>query len=139
MSFTKTFVTTALAIAIGCSSWALPLSLTADARSVSGQSRSISIIAIAGGASIAIDQLPIEAQRTIKLINQGGPFPYPRKDGTVFGNFERRLPAAPRGTYHEYTVPTPGISSRGAKRIITGRSVKYYTPDHYKSFQQVRE
>jgi ribonuclease T1 len=131
MSFTKTFVITALAIAIGCSSWALPLSLTADARSVSGQSRSISMV--------AIEQLPIEAQRTIKLINQGGPFPFPRKDGTVFGNFERRLPAAPRGTYHEYTVPTPGISSRGAKRIITGRSVKYYTPDHYQSFQQVRE
>ncbi len=129
MSFTKTLVTTALAIAIGCSSWALPLSLTADARGVAG--RSIPVV--------AIDQLPIEAQRTIKLINQGGPFPYPRKDGTVFGNFERRLPAAPRGTYHEYTVTTPGVSSRGARRIITGRSVKYYTPDHYQSFQQVRE
>jgi ribonuclease T1 len=131
MSFTKTLVTTALAIAIGCSSWALPLSLTADARGGAGQSRSIPVV--------SIEQLPIEAQRTIKLINQGGPFPYPRKDGTVFGNFERRLPSAPRGTYHEYTVPTPGISSRGAKRIITGRSVKYYTPDHYQSFQQVRE
>jgi ribonuclease T1 len=131
MSFTKTFVTTALAIAIGCSSWALPLSLTADARGAAGQSRST--------PTVSIDQLPIEAQRTIKLINQGGPFPFPRKDGTVFGNFERRLPAAPRGTYHEYTVPTPGISSRGAKRIITGRTVKYYTPDHYQSFQQVRE
>jgi ribonuclease T1 len=129
MSFTKTLVTTALAIAIGCSSWALPLSLTADARGVAG--RSIPVV--------AIDRLPTEAQRTIKLINQGGPFPYPRKDGTVFGNFERRLPAAPRGTYREYTVPTPGISSRGAQRIITGRSVKYYTPDHYQSFQQVRE
>ena len=136
MSFTKTLVTTALAIAIGYSSWAMP-SLTADARSVAG--RSIPAVSIAGGASVAIDQLPIEAQRTIKLINQGGPFPYPRKDGTVFGNFERRLPAAPRGTYREYTVPTPGISSRGARRIITGRSVKYYTPDHYRSFQQVRE
>jgi ribonuclease T1 len=131
MSFTKTFVTTALAIAIGCSSWALPLSLTADARSISGQDRAIPVV--------SIEQLPIEAQRTIKLINRGGPFPFPRKDGTVFGNFERRLPAASRGTYHEYTVPTPGISSRGAQRIITGRSVKYYTPDHYQSFQQVRE
>jgi ribonuclease T1 len=129
MSFTKTLVTTALAIAIGCSSWVLPLSLTANARGVAG--RSIPVV--------AIEQLPIEAQRTIKLINRGGPFPYPRKDGTVFGNFERRLPAAPRGSYREYTVPTPGISSRGARRIITGRSVKYYTPDHYQSFQRVRE
>jgi ribonuclease T1 len=131
MSFTKTFVTTALAIAIGCSSWALPLSLTADARGVAGPNRSIPVV--------SIEQLPIEAQRTIKLINQGGPFPYPRKDGTVFGNFERRLPSAPRGSYREYTVPTPGISSRGAKRIIAGRSVKYYTPDHYQSFQRVQE
>ncbi len=131
MSFTRTFVTTALAIAIGCSSWALPCSLTAAARDVTEQSRSI--------PAVSINQLPIEAQRTIKLINQGGPFPYPRKDGTVFGNFERRLPAAPRGTYREYTVPTPGISSRGARRIITGSSIKYYTPDHYQSFQRVRE
>jgi ribonuclease T1 len=131
MSFAKTLVTTALAIVIGCSGWALPVSLTADARSMTGQARSIPVV--------SIDQLPIEAQRTIKLINQGGPFPYPRKDGTVFGNFERLLPAAPRGTYREYTVPTPGISSRGAKRIITGRSVKYYTPNHYQSFQRVKE
>lgn len=131
MSFTKTVVTTALAIAIGCSSWALPWSLTADARGGAGQNRVIPVV--------SVEQLPIEAQRTIQLINQGGPFPFPRKDGTVFGNFERRLPAAPRGTYHEYTVPTPGISSRGARRIITGRNIKYYTPDHYKSFQQVRE
>jgi ribonuclease T1 len=131
VSFTKTFVTTALAIAIGCSGWALPFSLTADARGEAEQSRST--------PAVSINQLPIEAQRTIKLINQGGPFPYPRKDGTVFGNFERRLPTAPRGTYREYTVPTPGISSRGARRIITGSSVKYYTPDHYQSFQRVRE
>jgi ribonuclease T1 len=130
MSFTKTFFSTALAIAVGCSSWALPWSF-AEARSVSGSTKSIS--------TVSVDQLPIEAQRTIKLINQGGPFPFPRKDGTVFGNFERHLPAATRGTYHEYTVPTPGISSRGARRIITGRSIKYYTPDHYQSFQQVRE
>jgi ribonuclease T1 len=128
MSLTKTVVTTALAIAIGCSSWVLPWSLpsTAEAR----------IVAI---PTVSIEQLPIEARRTIRLINQGGPFPFPRKDGTVFGNFERLLPIAPQGTYREYTVPTPGISSRGARRIITGRSVKYYTPDHYQSFQQVRE
>jgi ribonuclease T1 len=131
MSFTKTWINAALVIAIGCSSWALPVSVqSADARS----------IPVSRGTmpTVSIDKLPIKAQRTIKLINQGGPFPYP-KDGAVFGNFERRLPAAPRGTYREYTVPTPGASNRGARRIITGRSVKYYTPDHYRSFQQVRE
>jgi ribonuclease T1 len=139
MSFTKTWINAALVIAIGCSSWALPLSEQgADARSIPVPRGTMPTVSIARDASISIDKLPIEARRTIKLINQGGPFPYP-KDGAVFGNFERRLPTAPRGTYREYTVPTPGASNRGARRIITGRSVKYYTPDHYRSFQQVRE
>jgi ribonuclease T1 len=132
MSFTKTWIfNTALVIAIGCSSWALPLSVhTAEATSIP--------VAQGTQPTVAIDKLPIEAQETIRLINRGGPFPY-RKDGTVFGNFERRLPVAPRGTYREYTVPTPGVSSRGARRIITGRNIKYYTSDHYRSFRQVRE
>jgi ribonuclease T1 len=131
MSFTKTWINAALVIAIGCSSWALPaLVQNADARSIPVPRGTM--------PTVSIDKLPIEARRTIKLIDQGGPFPYP-KDGAVFGNFERRLPTAPRGTYREYTVPTPGASNRGARRIITGRSVKYYTSDHYRSFQQVRE
>lgn len=87
---------------------------------------------------VSIQRLPVEAKNTIKLINQGGPFPY-HKDGTVFGNRERRLPAAVRGTYLEYTVPTPGARDRGARRIISGQNIKYYTPDHYRSFQQVQE
>lgn len=87
---------------------------------------------------VSIQRLPIEAKNTIKLINQGGPFPY-RKDGTVFGNRERRLPAATRGTYLEYTVPTPGATDRGARRIISGQNIKYYTPDHYRSFQRIQE
>jgi hypothetical protein len=58
--------------------------------------------------------------QTLRLIQQGGPFPYPRKDGSTFGNFERRLPSQPRGYYREYTVPTPGSRDRGARRIIAG-------------------
>lgn len=87
---------------------------------------------------VSIQRLPAQAQRTIRLINQGGPFPY-RQDGTVFGNRERRLPPAARGTYREFTVPTPGASNRGARRIIAGRNVKYYTSDHYRSFRRVQE
>jgi ribonuclease T1 len=71
---------------------------------------------------------------TWQLIERGGPYPYDR-DGIVFGNFERRLPAKLRGSYHEYTVPTPGVSSRGARRIVMGGpSDVYYTRDHYESF-----
>jgi ribonuclease T1 len=87
---------------------------------------------------VSIQTLPIEAQNTIGLINQGGPFPY-RQDGTIFSNRERRLPSAARGTYLEYTVPTPGSRDRGARRIITGQKIKYYTPDHYRSFQRIQE
>ena len=61
---------------------------------------------------ISADQLPREARETLRLIKQGGPFPYAR-DGTVFGNRERLLPARERGYYHEYTVKTPGARDRG--------------------------
>jgi hypothetical protein len=53
------------------------------------------------------------------LILSGGPFPY-SKDGSVFGNRERLLPAHPRGFYREYTVKTPGARNRGARRIVRG-------------------
>lgn len=88
---------------------------------------------------VALTQLPPEAARTLALIKQGGPFPY-RKDGSVFGNRERRLPAREQGYYREYTVPTPGAKERGARRIVAGReSEYYYTDDHYNSFRRIRE
>jgi ribonuclease T1 len=88
---------------------------------------------------VSIDRLPIEAKQTIETIERGGPFPY-SKDGTIFGNRERRLPMAPRGTYREYTVKTPGATNRGARRIITApQRVYYYTGNHYRSFSQVEK
>jgi ribonuclease T1 len=88
---------------------------------------------------VASSQLPPEVQQTLVLIKRGGPFPY-RKDGTVFGNRERRLPAREQGYYREYTVPTPGAKDRGARRIVAGReSEYYYTDDHYNSFRRIRE
>ena len=91
-------------------------------------------------AEIPVAQLPIEARATLSLIKQGGPFPYAR-DGIVFGNRERLLPAQARGYYREYTVPTPGSRNRGARRIIAGgRGAEYwYTADHYRSFKRVKE
>jgi ribonuclease T1 len=81
--------------------------------------------------------LPREALETISLIERGGPFPYPR-DGIVFMNRERLLPQHPGGYWHEYTVPTPGESDRGARRIIHGAGGEfYYTGDHYASFRRV--
>ena len=79
------------------------------------------------------------AKTTIGLIERGGPFPYPQKDGTVFGNFEKRLPVAARGYYREYTVPTPGTRNRGARRIIASQQREYYyTGDHYATFALIQ-
>lgn len=83
--------------------------------------------------------LPSEALDTLELIRRGGPFPH-RQDGTVFGNREGLLPAADRGYYREYTVPTPGERDRGARRIVTGGDPPaewYYTDDHYRSFRSI--
>ena len=83
--------------------------------------------------------LPPQAGETVRRIESGGPFPYPRNDGVVFGNYEGRLPQHQRGYYHEYTVPTPGSRDRGARRIVIGQGGEiYYTGDHYKSFRAVR-
>lgn len=93
-------------------------------------------------ASVALGQLPPEAQTTDRLIRAGGPFPY-AKDGTVFGNRERLLPVKPRGFYREYTVPTPSARNRGAKRIVCGGrqpaqpEACFYTDDHYASFRRI--
>lgn len=98
--------------------------------------------------TIDATHLPAEAQRTLRLIQTGGPFPYPHRDGSVFGNFEKRLPVRIRGYYREYTVPTPGSRDRGARRIIAGEGQTgdvrssgeyYYTNDHYRSFRRIRE
>lgn len=87
--------------------------------------------------SITAAELPREARDTLRLIKQGGPFPFPR-DGVVFGNREQRLPAQPRGYYHEYTVKTPGAHDRGARRIVCGQLPEcYYSDDHYRSFRLI--
>jgi guanyl-specific ribonuclease Sa len=81
--------------------------------------------------------LPPEAADTLARIAHGGPFDH-RQDGVVFNNREGRLPPMPEGYYHEYTVETPNLDYRGARRIITGGTppqVYYYTDDHYRSFR----
>ena len=88
---------------------------------------------------ITTAQLPKEARATLALIRKGGPYPYAR-DGAIFGNREKILPAQRRGYYREYTVKTPGVRSRGARRIVAGRGGEfYYTEDHYNPFMRIRE
>jgi ribonuclease T1 len=96
----------------------------------------------AAAAEVSLVALPAEAQQVDRQIRSGGPFEY-SKDGMVFGNRERRLPAKARGFYREYTVPTPGARDRGARRIVCGGALPaspescYYTGDHYTSFSRI--
>ena len=89
--------------------------------------------------TVLVSVMPSEVRDTLRLIKQGGPFPYPR-DGVVFGNYEHRLPQQPRGYYHEYTVKTPGARNRGTRRIVCGVVPEcYYSDDHYRTFQHIKE
>jgi len=108
---------------------------------------------------IRVTDLPQEARATMQLIRRDGPYPHER-DGITFGNYEKLLPAAQRGYYREYTVTTPGVRHRGARRIVVGcerqrpaapvsgplrlvqcrdGGVFYYTADHYRSFRRIVE
>jgi ribonuclease T1 len=94
-----------------------------------------------GSGVMSRSELPPQGQETYERIRQGGPFPYD-KDGVVFGNRERALPAEKRGYYREYTVKTPGSRDRGARRIVCGGKPAvpdacYYTADHYSSFRKI--
>ncbi len=95
-----------------------------------------------GAASVVVTGLPPQGQDVMNQIRQGGPFRYD-KDGSVFGNRERLLPGEKRGYYREYTVPTPGLNHRGARRIVCGGfkprapEACYYTEDHYSSFRLI--
>lgn len=111
------------------------------------------------GQVIHLRELPQEAVHTLQLIRDDGPYPHDR-DGITFGNYEKLLPEARRGHYREYTVMTPGVRHRGARRIVVGcerqragaRSSRllqlahcrnggefYYTADHYRSFRRIVE
>lgn len=91
----------------------------------------------------SLAELPSEASDTADDIRAGGPYQFPDNDDTRFGNYERVLPDEPLGYYREYTVVTPGINHRGARRIVTGGEssthpeVWYYTADHYESFCEI--
>ena len=93
-------------------------------------------------AEVALADLPKEAHDVYALVRKGGPFAFDR-DGVVFGNREQLLPAKPSGFYHEYTVRTPGVKSRGGRRLVCGGppttpDACYYSDDHYRSFRKIR-
>lgn len=88
---------------------------------------------------VALASLPPEAREVLADIDSGGPYDHPGKDGSTFGNYEGVLPQQRRGYYREYTVETPGVGHRGARRIVTGAGGElYWTDDHYVTFERIR-
>ncbi|WP_078660895.1 ribonuclease domain-containing protein [Streptomyces sp. NRRL B-24484] len=88
-------------------------------------------------ADVCRTRLPAQADDTLVLIAEGGPYPY-RSDGVVFENREGLLPRHTTGYYHEYTVVTPDSGDRGTRRIVTGTAgEQYWTSDHYASFREI--
>ena len=103
---------------------------------------------------IAVVDLPVEAQRILLQLGQGGPFAY-TKDGSTYFNRNGALPARERGYYREFTVLTPGARDRGARRLVSGgcgqqvsrqpvrvrpctaNNPVYWTDDHYDTFRRV--
>ncbi len=88
-----------------------------------------------------------EAGDTHAIILANGPFPH-RQDDETFQNREGYLPQDEGGAYREYTIVTPGASTRGARRFVAngepGREASdyealYYTDDHYDTFWLVVE
>ena len=118
----------------------LTVSLAVAAASHMGEAGARGLFSGQSETPIAAADLPKQGQQTYLLILKGGPFPHD-KDGSVFGNRERLLPRERRGYYREYTVKTPGVRNRGARRIVCGGvrvtvpDVCYYTSDHYSSFR----
>ena len=132
LKWLRSFITACILPALAAAALALLAPATATAYSQHGYTD-------ANPQEISKSALPVEAKDTLRLIRQGGPFPYPR-DGVVFGNFEKRLPKKQRGYYHEYTVKTPGARNRGARRIVCGKTAACYcSDDHYETFKLIRE
>lgn len=93
-----------------------------------------------GMQECGVRELPREAREQISDILTGAEPDHGVHDGKHFGNYEGLLPKENSDYYREYTVTTPGVSHRGARRLVVGGgteqnpSVWYYSSDHFESF-----
>lgn len=100
-------------------------------------------VGVSGLESCPVNILPTEAEPVINDILTGGPYTYPGEDGGHFGNYEGVLPDERNSYYRSFTVDTPGLHHRGAKRIVVGGGTEddpdvwYYSDDHYESFCEI--
>jgi ribonuclease T1 len=152
------FLIICLALLIGCVPTAAPTPSSRTARpaqATAATARLDCARTLRGGAHPNVPKLAAaelyrcrpEAKAIVAIINRNGPFEFDRDDIT-FQNREVYLPPAQQGTYREYTVLTPGESTRGARRLITSGERNrrptnykslYYTDDHYDTMWLVVE
>lgn len=80
----------------------------------------------------------VDLTETVERIRNGKTLSRFRNDGITFENRERRLPAKPKGYYHEYVHPTPDLSGPGPQRVVAGEDGQmWYTHDHYRTFKKI--
>ena len=90
-----------------------------------------------------IDTLPPQTDDVVDRILTDQDHIYSAHDGKHFGNYEGVLPKQHGSYYREYTVGTPGLNHRGARRIVVGGGTEddpdvwYYTDDHFESFCEI--
>ncbi|MFD5867800.1 ribonuclease domain-containing protein [Corynebacterium sp. NPDC060344] len=96
-----------------------------------------------GDGVCSIDSLPPQADDVVDRILTNQDHIHSAHDGKHFGNYEGILPQERGSFYREYTVDTPGLDHRGARRIVVGGGTEddpdvwYYTDDHYESFCEI--
>jgi hypothetical protein len=76
---------------------------------------------------------------TINRIRQGTKLNH-NNDGSIFGNFERRLPIQTDSQYYrEFVHQMNGFPFPGPQRVVIGKKGEvFYTGDHYASFWRLR-
>ena len=79
-------------------------------------------------------------RNVLERVRSGAAHPYVR-DGIEFqnrivpGRAISELPAQAAGYYREFTIATPGLATRGARRLVIGNGGEiYFTNDHYLTF-----
>jgi ribonuclease T1 len=90
------------------------------------------------------DGIPDKAYQVLKYVRANGEAMNGYVGGRTFQNREKRLSLTDENgkkiRYQEWDVnPKVQGQNRGAERLITSPTKAYYTGDHYRTFQELKE
>ena len=96
-------------------------------------------LAIAIPALVMIYTGRMDVNPTIDRIRAGRKLSH-NNDGSIFSNFQRRLPVSTDSQYYrEFVHQMNGFPFPGPQRVVIGkRGEVFYTGDHYSTFFRVR-